>query len=59
MTEQVNRCKDIASNADKTLKGMKHRIWSQKQYSLTYAPPLSSLRVVSIVFQSHGSVIVF
>ena len=48
MTEQVNRCKDIASNADKTLKGMKHRIWSQKQYSLTYAPPLSSLRVVSM-----------
>ena len=53
MTEQVNRCKVIASNADKTLKGMKHRIWSQKQYSLTYAPlpPFHlfiSLRVVSM-----------
>ena len=56
MTEQVNRCKTIANNTDETLQGKKHRIWSQKHYSLTYAPPFISLRVFDNSNQLWGPI---
>ena len=51
MTEKVDRCNAIASNANTTLRGMKHCIRSQKHYSLTYAPlpPLFSFSYLCVL----------
>ena len=57
MTEQVNRCKTIAIDADKTLQGTKHRIWSKNTIrSAMPPPPFISLRVFDNSNQLWGPI---
>ena len=55
MTEQVNRCKTIASNGEETLQGTKHRIWSKTSQELRMLSSVTINCQITKIVMNSGS----